>query len=235
MEKVFIFGLEEAKGDIVHKTQIFITLLLSIFFCSCLQAPKDYYYQFRLIEKYGMERREETQRKITDVVRHPEQTQPLTVAFFPEEKNQEPQPTRMVQITKSNPSKIEKSEKLAKSKVPVGIDRNVLAQTLNQAGFDVIAIRITNGRLEGKKNLVRVNFAPEALSYNSIYKQFLKLCAIVEASQVQKGTVDKVNSIVEKDNMPYMMLESSIENYKAYMNEEISLEKWVNNLRIKTF
>lgn len=217
----------------MYKIQIFIILLLSFFFCACLQAPRDYYYQFVLIERWGMERRKQTQRKITGLVRHPEQTKPLTVAFFPEEKDTGFR--GIIPITEPDLSKIEKPEKFAKSKVPVAINKEILSRTLNQAGFDVVVIRIINGRLEGKENTVRVNFVPKALSYDSIYKQFLKLCAIVEVTQTQKGTVDKVNAIVENDNKPYMMLESSIENYKAYMEEEISLEKWITDLEIETF
>jgi len=217
----------------MHKFQICTTLLLSFFFCSCLQAPKDYYYQFALIERWGAKKREETQRKVTDMVVHPEQTKPLTVAFFPRETDLGFK--GIVSITKPDPSKIKKPETLAKSKATVAITQDILNLTLNRAGVDVVAIRIINGRMEDKENLVRVNFVPKALSYDSIYKQFLKLCAVIEAIQTQKGTVDKVNAIVEKDNIPYMMLESSIENYKAYMNEEISLEEWINHLEIKKF
>ena len=224
-------GKPEKKSN-MHKTQICI-ILLSFFFCSCLQAPRDYYYQFALIERWGAKRREKTQRKVTDVVVHPEQTKPLIVAFFPEEKDTGFK--GIVPITKPDPSQIEKPETLAKSKVPVAITQDILTLTLNQAGIDVVAIRIVNGRLEDKENLVRVNFVPKALSYDSIYKQFLKLCAVIEVIQAKKGTVDKVNAIIEKDDMPYMMLESSIENYKAYMNEKISLEEWISHLEITKF
>lgn len=217
----------------MHKTRIFVILLLSLFFCSCLRAPTDYYYKFILIEKWGMERREETQRKITDVVVHPEQNKPLIDISSPEEKKTEFR--GMIHLNKSEPSKIKELDKSVKSKVPVAIDREFLNQALKKTGFDVVLIRIVNGRLEGKENLVRVNFTPQSLYYDSIYKQFLKLCAIVEAAQTQKGTVDRVNAIVEEDNKPYMILESSIENYKAYMNEEISLEEWISNLEIEMF
>jgi len=216
----------------MRKIQFIIILFYSIFFCSCLNAPKDYYYQFMLIEKWGNETREKTQRKITDVVLHPEQTNPLTVVFFPEEKDKE---FRIVSITKPDLSRIEKLELDSKSKVPIAITEKLLSLTLNDAEIDVVETRLINGRLEGKDNLVRVNFVPKSLSYDSIYKQFLKVCAIVEAIQTQKGTVDKVNAIVEEENQPYIMLESSIDNYKGYINEEISFEEWVKNLEVKKF
>lgn len=222
-----------AKAKLRRKFRICIISLLSLFFYSCLQAPTDYYYKFVLIEKWGADRREETQRKVTAHVVHPEQTKPLTVAFFHERK--ETGLKKIVLISKPDPSKIEKSEPLAKSKVPVSMTQDILNMTLNQAGIDVVGIRVINGRLEGKDNLVRVTFLPKALSYDSIYKQFLKLCAVVDASQNQKGTIDKISAIVEEDGKPYMMLEGSIENYKAYMDEKISLEEWIGHLEIQRY
>ena len=66
-------------------TFVFLVLginILSCFLLSCSYTPpKNYYIEFALMEEWGEHNRQQSNRQLGDVVVHPEESEPLTIAF----------------------------------------------------------------------------------------------------------------------------------------------------------
>ena len=60
----------------------FLILSLPFLLLACtLHAPEDYYYEFALMEGWGKTNRQKTGRQLHEVIRHPENNEPLVIAF----------------------------------------------------------------------------------------------------------------------------------------------------------
>lgn len=232
-------------------------LLLLLFICfsllSCgVKAPEDYYLRLLAMEKVGEQERDETGRKVGEIVTPEESLQPMVIAFQPEQKalssNGKMLNSDLVKIiqTKANTSKTEVTDEPsgslvieeAKSKptpsvVPIGIDKEMLEKSLRDEGIKVIGIITKNGRLDGEKNLVQVHFVSDTMSDDALYEKFLYICAIIYGHDMGKNSVDAVMGFAIVEDFPYMVLEGQMEDYVDFANKKILYRDWISRLTIK--
>jgi hypothetical protein len=248
--------------------QSLVIILLCICICSFLscgtKAPEDYYLRLLAMEKAGEQERMETGRKIGEIVMSEESLQPMVIALQPEQRalssNSEPLNSDLLKIiyiktntpetevtTESSvpPLVTETSEpKPTPAVVPIGINKEVLKQSLIDKNIDVIGIVTRDGRLDGEKNLIQVHFALEAISNDALYEKFLYICAIIygydmdqnrkaKPSVNEVNTVDTVMGFAIVEDFPYMVLEGKMENYIDFVNKKITYREWISNLIIK--
>ncbi len=214
----------------------FILLIgLSFLFLACgSRAPKDYYFEFTLMEEWGEHNRRRTDRDPSQTISHPEKSEPLAIAFevgqaptnligFEPYKTPEPQPP-------------DRPHQTILSKTPISWQQDALPQVFQEQKIQVTHWRSKDGRLDGKQNVVQVHFVPRAFSDRAIRQEFLMICAIVHGAQLEPDTIDVVRAIAEdEDGTPKLRLETQVTNYKAYLDKHINLSEWESLLRLDKF
>ena len=199
-----------------------------------LQAPEDYYYEFALMEGWGKANREQTGRKLHEVTRHPENSEPLVIAF---EVGKPPAALLgFIPYDVSDGTETDPSPDVATPKVAISLPQEVLRKLFDEKQIRVVHWRWRNGRLKGDQNIVLLNFIPHAFSERAIKEEFLMIFAIVHAAQSQTDTIDVVRVIAEDENgIPQMSLEAQVVNYTAYLQEKIDGQQWEQRLRVQRF
>jgi len=213
-------------------------LLSFSFLCSACanQAPEDYYFKFALMKEWGQYNRQQTGRALDEVISHPEDTEPLILAFevgdspatllgFVPLENPEPESTRET-LTAGLP------------KVRISLQRDVVDGLFKEREIQVSYWQLKDGRLEGEQNVVLAHFIPRAFSDRAIKTEFLMIFAIMHGAQVQeeKNTIDILRGIAQgEDGTPIMTLEAQTSNYKAYLQGQINIQEWENQLKIRRF
>ena len=218
---------------LIRKKAHFLILSLSFVWVACaIQAPEDYYFQFALMEAWGTYNRQETGRTLHEAVVHPENTDPLVLAF--EVGSPPAELLGFVPYEVPDAQSDSQPANRVLPKVPISLQQEALSQVFQEKNIQAISWRLKNGRLEGKQNLVQVHFIPRALSERAIQEEFLIICAIVYGSQTQENTVDVVRGIAEaEDGTPEVILEAQIANYTAYLTGQIDGQEWENRLQVK--
>ena len=214
----------------------FVILIgLSFLFLACgSRAPKDYYFEFTLMEEWGKHNRQRTGRDPRQTISHPEKTEPLAIAF---EVGKAP-----AQLIGFKPYEIPEPQHTERPlqpilpRVPISWQQDALRQVFQEQKIQVTHWRSKDGRLEGKQNVVQIHFVPRALSNRAIKQEFLMVCAIVHGAQLEPDTIDVVRAIAEdEDGTPKMRLETQVTHYKAYLDERVSLQEWESQLRLDKF
>jgi len=224
---------EMAKSPALNSCLLFISLSFLSLACSS-RAPKDYYFEFTLMEEWGEHNRRRTGREPHQVVSHPEKTEPLAIAF--EVGNAPAQLLGFEPYEIPEPQPADQPPPLILSKVPISLQQDVLRRVFQEQEIHATHWRLKDGRLDGKQNVVQVHFIPRALSDRAIKEEFLMVCAIVHGAQLEKDTIDVVRGIAEsEDGTPQMTLETQITDYRAYIQERINLQQWESQLRLKRF
>ena len=219
----------------INRTHFFVLSFSLIGFACAIQAPEDYYFQFSLMEEWGKYNRRETGRAPNESVIHPENSEPLVVAFevgkpasgwlgFVPYKMAEDQPT-------SKPS-----TDTIRPKVPISLQQEVLRQMFHAQKIHTVHWRLNDGRLNGGHNIFQIHFIPQALSDKAIKKEFLMICAIVHGTQTQENTVDVIKGIVEgEDGTPKMIVETQVTDYVDYLRGQIDKAEWDTQVTLKKF
>jgi len=222
-----------AKSPTFNVSLLFVSMCFLFLACG-FRTPKDYYFEFTLMEEWGEHNRRRTGRELNQVISLPEETGPLVISFevgnapaqlvgFRPYEIREPQPADEV------PPRI-------LLKVPVSLEQDALRTVFQEQDIHAAYWRLQDGRLEGKQNVVQVHFIPRAFSDWAIKKEFLMICAIVYGAQLEKNTIDVVRGIAEnEDGTPQMMLETQVTNYRAYLQDRINVQQWGSQLRLKRF
>ena len=235
--------------------QILVAVMLCICFSflSCgIKAPEDYYLHLLAMEKVGEQERREAGREIGEIITPEESLQPMVIALHPEQKalssHQEPLNADLLKIihTKTNTPEAEfttePSVSLATEKpeskptpamVPIGIDKEMLKQSLKDKNINIIGIVTKDGRLDGEWNLIQVHFASETMSDDALYEKFLYICAIIYGYDMGKNTVDTVMGFAIVEDFPYMVLEGKMEDYVDFANNKILYREWISRLTTK--
>lgn len=216
---------------------IFTVLILSFLFllsaCS-LQAPEDYYYEFALMEGWGKTNRQKTGRQLHEVIRHPENSEPLVIAFEVGKP-----PTALLGFVPYDVPHLPEEDlsvDIATPKVPISLRDEVLRRLFNEKQIRVVHWRLKNGRLKDDQNVVLLNFIPRALSERAIKEEYLIIFAIVHAAQTQTDTIDAIRCVAEDENgTPQMSLEAQVVNYVAYLEGKIDGQQWEQRLRFQRF
>lgn len=226
--------------QILYMFRYFLVLVLLVS-CGCsIKAPDDYYLLFRGMEAWGQKNRSNTKRAVGDIVKPPENRQPLVVAFA---IGQKPAgflgfiPVSLSDLAESTrkdtmaPLPVETLPKKA-----IAIQDDAFRQICQEENIKLIYWRPKNGRLRGDSNVVQIHFVPQAFSDVAIQREFLLLTAIAYGSQLEKNTIDTVRAIAEDDSgSPLMMLEGTITTYLQYFSGNIRLQDWRSQLQIKKY
>ena len=250
--KAFHVSTDYSQFTNCQQSLVIILLCICFSFLSCgTKAPEDYYLRLLAMEKAGEQERRETGREIGEIVTPEEALQPMVIALQPEQKvssNSEPLNSDLLKIIYIKPSTpetevtteasvplvTEASEpKPTPAVVPIGINKEVLKQSLMDKNIEVIGIVTKDGRLDGEKNLIQVHFALEAISNDALYETFLYICAIIYGYDMDQNTVDTVMGFAIVEDFPYMVLEGKMENYIDFVNKKITYREWISKLSIK--
>ena len=200
------------------------------------QAPSDYYFQFALMEEWGEHNRQQTGRTLDVVITHPENAEPLILAFEIGDSPAELLGFKALESPERKSSGQPRTVAVL-SKVRISLNQNAIDRIFSDQEIQVAYWQLHDGRLEGKQNVVTVHFIPRALTDRAIQTEFLMICAIVHGGQVEdKNTIDVIKGIAAKeDGTPLMALEGQTVNYKAYIDEQIGLQEWANRLKMRRF
>ena len=219
----------------VNKTCFLILGCSLLEFACAIQAPEDYYFQFAKMEGWGKYNRQETGRATHELITHPEDAEPLIIAF----EVGKPPAELLGFVPYETPQPQPASQPLAdtvRPKVTISLQRKVLRQMFEEQEIQAVHWRLNDGRLEGKQNIVQIHFVPRASSDQAIRKEFLMICAIVNGAQTQESTIDVIKGIVEgEDGTPQMILETQTASYEAYLSGQIDKAEWENRVQQKRF
>ena len=212
-----------------------LILSLSFLLLGCtLHAPEDYYYEFALMEGWGKTNRQKTGRELHEVIRHPENSEPLVIAF---EVGKPPAALLgFIPYDVSDLPEVDQPSTIATPKVPISLRGEVLQQLFNEKQIRVVHWRLRNGRLRDDQNVVLLNFIPRAFSERVIKEEFLMIFALVHAAQTEADTIDVIRVMAEDENgTPQMSLEAQVVNYTAYLQGKIDGQQWEQRLRLQRF
>ena len=218
----------------MYISNVLILSLPFLLLACTLQAPEDYYYEFALMEGWGKTNRQKTGRQLHEVIHHPENSEPLVIAF----EIGKPPAALLGFVPYDVPDKpqVDQLPDVATPKVPISLRSEVLRQLFDEKQIRVVHWRLSNGRLKGDRNVVLLNFIPRALSERAIKEEFLMIFAIVHAAQTQADTIDAIRGMAEGENgTPQMSLEAQVENYAAYLQGKIDGQQWEQRLRLQRF
>ena len=213
----------------------FLILSLPFLLLACtLHAPEDYYYEFALMEGWGKTNRQKTGRQLHEVIRHPENNEPLVIAF---EVGKPPAALiGFVPYEGTDLPEVAQPSDATVSKVPISLRGEVLRQLFVDKHIRVVHWRLKNGRLNDDQNVVLLNFIPRAFSERAIKEEFLIIFALVHAAQTQADTIDAIRVMAEAENgTPQMSLEAQVANYTAYLQGKIDGQQWDQRLRLQRF
>lgn len=213
----------------------FLILSLPFLLLACtLHAPEDYYYEFALMEGWGKTNRQKTGRQLHEVIRHPENSEPLVIAF----EVGKPPAALIGFVPYHGPDlpEVDQSSNVTVSKMPISLRGEVLRQLFIEKQIRVVHWRLKNGRLNDDQNVVLLNFIPRAFSERAIKEEFLIIFALVHAAQTEADTIDAIRVMAEDENgTPQMSLEAQVVNYNAYLQGKIDGQQWEQRLRLQRF
>ena len=212
---------------------LILSLPLLLLGCT-LHAPEDYYYEFALMEGWGKTNRQKTGRQLHEVIRHPENNEPLVIAF----EVGKPPAALLGFIPYDIPDlpEVDQSPAIATPKVSISLRGEVLRQLFSEKQIRVVHWRLRNDRLRDDQNVVLLNFIPRAFSERAIKEEFLIIFALVHAAQTQADTIDAIRVMAEDENgTPQMSLEAQVVNYTAYLQGKINGQQWEQRLRLQRF
>jgi len=240
-------------------TGCFAILLLLLCGCGAFGPPTDYYEKTLEMEGYGNQVRNETGRKPGDVekstanqetakvVKKPSEEPPIVeVLTKPAQKKdenataigsndvfQQPMQKSLNQgnsITQS--STIMQNSEIGKNSEPIAVSSDVIRSALEIAGINVRSVELVNGRTEGGKNSVRVNFILD--SSKTVNEKFFTICAVTYHLNKELKTIDVVVGIAEDSQANLLgVLQSNTEDITAWMDNKITRAEWFSRITRK--
>lgn len=148
------------------------------------------------------------------------------------ERTQLPKPHQETEISitpsVSYSSDIENSGKLV-SNEPISVSSEVIKNALEIAGINIRGVELVNGRTEGGKNSVRVNFI--AGSSKLVNEKFFTICAVIYHLNKSSKTIDVVIGIAEDPQSNLLgALQSNMEDITAWMDNKITRAEWFSRI-----
>ncbi|MBD3183728.1 hypothetical protein GF312_15670 [Candidatus Poribacteria bacterium] len=233
-----------------HNFHFLISILMIlglIYACSTVTPPDNYYENVLEMENYGEETRQETGRKPGEVVKPPESEETEVVENTPmrELPLQEDQKSEEKILVVENEKSLEEQDpppmreiieepKPAPKAIPVNTSADVMKIAMNNADLGIGArnVEIVNGRLNGGKNSVRVNFLCNSI--DRIYEKFVGICAVIYHLDKNAESIDVIVGIAEDDlaNM-IAIIQSDMDDVTAWMTDEISRSEWFSKITVK--
>lgn len=225
--------------------RIGILLLFIVLGCSVMKPPVDYYGKALEIEASTSNASQSPQQRAntelptalseTKIVRmEPTEpprreliTKPLTI-----KDEEKPNSKEVQQVTKWEETYSSSNNAyIPTTSEPIMISSVVIKSALEIADINVKSVELSNGRLTGGKNSVKVSFICE--SKNSIYEKFFTTCAVIYHLDKSK-TVDTVIALAEDSQSNIIgVLQSDIEDISAWMNNLITRAEWLSRINKK--
>lgn len=112
---------------------------------------------------------------------------------------------------------------------PISVSSEVIKNALEIAGITVRSVELVNGRLEGGKNSVRVNFISESVKL--VNERFFTICAVIYHLNKSSKTIDVVIGIAEDSQSNLLgALQSNMEDITAWMDNKITRAEWFSRI-----
>ena len=235
-------------------TSCFVILLLFLYGCSSLVPPTDYYQKTLEMEGYGEQVRQETGRKpgntvnstenqeTVKVVKKPSDEPPIVevLSSKPAQEKEENVVVTQQPIQKSlnqepsiiQPSLTVKNSDTVMNSEAISVSSDIIKSALEIAGINVRTVELVNGRTEGGKNSVRVNFICE--SSKVVNERFFTVCAVTYHLNKASKSIDVVVGIAEDSQANLLgVLQSNTEDIMAWMDNKITRAEWYSRITRK--
>jgi len=149
-----------------------------------------------------------------------------------QEQTQFPQIYQEAEIPPALSAKVS-SDTETKSKLvtnePISVSPEVIKNALEIAGINVRSVELVNGRTEGGKNSIRVNFICE--SAKLVNEKFFTICAVTYHLNKASKTIDVVIGIAEDSQSNLLgALQSNMEDVTAWMDNKITRAEWFSRI-----
>jgi hypothetical protein len=235
-------------------TSCFAILLIFLYGCNSLGPPTDYYQKTLEMEGYGKQVRQETGRNPGDTVNSTENQEtakvikktpdePPIVEVLANKTIQEKhenvvvtqQPTQKSLNQEPSiiqPSSTAKNPDTVMNLDAISVSSDIIKSALEIAGINVRAVELVNGRTEGGKNSVRVNFICE--SSKVVNERFFTVCAVTYHLNKASKSIDVVVGIAEDSQANLLgVLQSNTEDIMAWMDNKITRAEWYSRITRK--
>ncbi len=138
------------------------------------------------------------------------------------------QETEIPPIPPVNISSSNENNKLVKNE-PISVSSEVIKNAFEFARINVRSVELVNGRMEGGKNSIRVNFICE--SAELVNEKFFAICAVIYHLNKSSKTIDIVIGIAEDSQSNLLgALQSNIEDITAWMDNKITRAEWFSRV-----
>jgi hypothetical protein len=235
----------------------YLMALLSIFLVGCgvFGPPTDYYQKTLDMEESAKKSHQESpsnksgtnsSTQTVKVIRQPSDEPPIVeVITKASQENTNKEATTGKSTDQSaytqNQQTTQESENLADSQTnsnilsrsePIAVSPDVIKNALENAGVNVRSVELVNGRIDGSKNSVRVNFVCE--SEKIANDRFFTICSVTYYLNKASKSIDVVVGIAEDSQSNLIgVLQSNIEDITAWMDNKITRAEWFSKITKK--
>jgi len=242
---------------LIHKVLIsYLVTLISILFVGCgvFGPPTDYYQKTLDMEESAKKSHQEpsssksssaSPTQTVKVIRQPSDEPPIVEVITKasqentdkgaktEKSTDQNVYTQNQQTTKEseNPAGSQATNTL-NSKEPIAVSLDVIKNALENAGVNVRSVELVNGRADGSKNSIRVNFVCE--SEKIANERFFTICSVTYYLNKASKSIDVVVGIAEDSQSNLLgVLQSNIEDITAWMDNKITRAEWFSKITKK--
>ena len=241
----------------VHKIFIgYLMALLSMFIVGCgiFDPPTDYYQKTLDMEKSAKKSNQETtsnkpnsasSTQPVKVIRQPSDEPPIVEVITKASQENTDKGSKTEKPTDQNThtqnqQTTQESENTATSQAtntsgntePIAVSSDVIKNALENAGVNVRSIEFVNGRADGSKNSIRVNFVCQ--SAKIVDERFFTICSVTYYLNRASKSIDVVVGIAEDSQSNLLgVLQSNIEDITAWMNNKITRAEWFSKITKK--
>lgn len=114
----------------------------------------------------------------------------------------------------------------------ISVSPDVIKNALENAGVNVRSIELVNGRIDGSKNSIRVNFICESTKIAN--DRFFTICSVTYYLNKASNSIDIVVGIAEDSQSNLLgVLQSNIEDITAWMDNKITRAEWFSRITKK--
>jgi len=234
-------------------TACFTVLLLLLHGCSSFGPPTDYYQKTLEMEGYEDQVSNKTGQNSVNANNSNENQEPAKVIKKPSDEppivevltrpSQEKEETAVVTqqpMQKSinqtptivQSSAPEKNSEIERNSESIVVSSDIIRSALEIAGINVRSVELVNGRTEGGKNSVRVDFICE--SSKAVNEKFFTICAVTYHLNKASRSIDVVVGIAEDSQATLMgVLQSNTEDITAWMDNKITRAEWYSRITRK--
>lgn len=240
---------------------IYLMVLLSmlLFGCGVFGPPTDYYQKTLDMEESAKKSHQEspsskssiassTQTQTVKVIRQPSDEPPIVevITKASQENTNKTEKSSDQNVYTQNQQTTQKSENLSGTQAnissnatntlnnsePIAVSPDVIKNALENAGVNVRSVELVNGRIDGSKNSIRVNFVCESAKIAN--DRFFTICSVTYYLNKTSKSIDIVVGIAEDSQSNLLgVLQSNIEDITAWMDNKITRAEWFSKITKK--